>query len=347
MDERILYVYVLMLLLSLLLGLIIVIPIIAGRAGRINLGPLTIDLRTLKFWQRIAAVITSALTLIFVLSFLLFFPLTTMLPMISATMVPPTTATMLPTPTATMVPPTTATMLPTPTATMVPPTTATMLPTPTATTPTGRLEVTYSSEVIVEEAAVVTVEIIPDRTFNQPGIDLAARVFSIEETRSQSKNRITITDTIRLYPVMSAELIAVNFDIIKGDADPRRAITPATRSVSWTWNIAAKKPGMQKITINIFGEMTIDGGKFTVLEMSKSRNVNVLEKPLVKRIWDGLVNNLPAVIGSGGLVGLITACLTYLVTRRETGKLKETIESLERRIGELEARANKATKRSR
>jgi len=175
----------------------------------------------------------------------------------------------------------TATSTPTKEVTATPETT----PTPVS---TGRLEVTYPLEMIVEESDMVTVEIMAD-----PGLaetethPVYASGVIIVEVSSQDKVRDRIEKRIKLYPVMSVELIASNFDIMQGDADARRAITTA-HSASWTWSIAARKPGMQRITINVFGEAVVTGEKFIVLEKSISRNINVLDKSLPKKILDGL-----------------------------------------------------------
>jgi hypothetical protein len=199
----------------------------------------------------------------------------------------------------------------------------------------GRLEVTYPLEMVIEEADIVTVEIIADRRLAETGIHpaYATGVIGIEIS-SQDGARGRIEDRIRLYPVMSAELTAGKFDITSGDVDARRVITTTYPAV-WTWAIAATKPGMQRITINIFGEATIDEEKLTVLEMSKSRNINVVEKPLTERILNSLVNNFVAIVGAGGPLGLI---ITYLTRRANQAdkKLKDKVESLGKKLKELE-----------
>jgi hypothetical protein len=184
---------------------------------------------------------------------------------------------------------------------------------------------------IVEEDDVVTVEIMADPKYTEVGVHPmgASGVITIET----SEGRVRIEDKIRLYPVMSAELIAVNFDIIQGDADPRRPIA-STYSAAWTWSIAARKPGAQKITINIFGETTIDEEKLIVLEKSNSRNIKVVEKPLPRRILDILSENLVAIIGTSGPLGLIIAYLT-LRANQASKKLEDKIESLENKLKEL------------
>jgi hypothetical protein len=197
---------------------------------------------------------------------------------------------------------------------------------------TGRLEITHPLEMIVEEDDVVTVEIMADPRFAEIGVHPAhaTGVISIET----SGGRARIEDRIRLYPVMSAELIAGNFDVIQGDADPRRGITTTYHAV-WTWSITARRPGrQQKITINIFGEATIDGEKRSVLEMSKSRNINVVEKPWPKRILDGLANNLVTILGTGGPLALLIAYLKYRADRANR-QLEDKIASLENKLKEL------------
>jgi len=221
---------------------------------------------------------------------------------------------------------------PTPTTTDMP----TNTPLPPTETPvsTGRLEVTYPLEMIVEEADVVTVEIIADPKYAEVGVhpSHATGVITIET----SGGRVRIEDRIRLYPVMSAELVAANFDIVQGDADARRAIT-TTYCAAWTWSVAARKPGIQKITINIFGETTIDGEKLTVLEASKSQNIEVMEKPLPKRILDGLASNFVAIVGTGGPLGLIIAYLTFRANQANK-ELKDKIEKLEDKLEKLEGK---------
>jgi len=224
----------------------------------------------------------------------------------------------------------TDTPTPTPAASVIPPATLTS---------TGRLEITYPLTMTVDEDDIVTVEIMVDPALTQVGIYPAhvTGVITIEIS-TQDSRRATIEDRVTLYPVMSAELIATNFEIKQGDANPQRAIVAGERSAAWTWTITAKKPGLHRITINIFGHTTTNGKEFMALETSKTRNVTVLDKPLHTRILDSLLNNLPAVIGTGGPLGLVILFLTYRMNR-ETKKLKDTIESLQKKVAEFEKQA--------
>lgn len=211
-------------------------------------------------------------------------------------------------------------------------------PTPTATlTPSspGRLEITYPLEMTVEQSGVVAVEIIVDRRWIDVGVHPPHVTGIIYiQTSSQDGEQGRIEDTIGLYPVMSAELIAPNFDILHGDTDTRRAIT-TTFGAAWTWDIVARKPGPQRITINIFGETSIDGEQRVILEKSTSQNISVSEKPLSKRLLDGDFNNLGILVGAAGPLGLIVAILKIRGTDRASRKLKERIEGLEAKLEEL------------
>ena len=199
---------------------------------------------------------------------------------------------------------------------------------------------------VVEESDTVTAEIITDPRFNEPGVHPPhiTGVISIEVT---SQDRLRVEDRIRVYPIMWAELIAESFDVNSGDADPRRVIT-ATLPAAWTWNIVARESGVQRITVNIFGEEAVGNKeKRTVLEKSISQNITVLEKPLGERIQDSLIDDLPtivnAIVGSAGLSGLIIAYLTL----RANKKLKERVESLENKLKELEgAKATEGDEKS-
>jgi hypothetical protein len=211
--------------------------------------------------------------------------------------------------------------------------------TPSATTVSpvpevGRLEITHPSEMVAGEADVVTVEIIADPRFSGTGVHPEHVTGTIVvEVRSNGEVRERIESEIRLYPFMSVELTAVNFEI-DGNSSIRRAITPIQPAV-WTWNITAESPGTQRITISVFGEATINGEEVIVLEESVSRNIKVLERPLSERIGDGLVDNLVPIIGTGGPLGVIILYLTYR-RDQETKRLEEKIESLEKRLKEQE-----------
>lgn len=244
----------------------------------------------------------------------------------------PERATPTPPPTPTPISPT-ATLAPaTPTATLAPATpTATLAPaTPTVPAQEGRLEVTYPLKMKVEEADTVTAEIIVDPRLAQIGV-YTHHITGIIET-SHSEGRERIEERIRLFPVMSAELISGHFEITSGDINPRRIA--GGQSMAWTWTMIAKKPGIQQFTIKIFGEMTYDGDTYSTLERSITKEIEVLNKPLPARAVDYLGENI-AIIGTGGPIGLILAFLTYRANQANK-ELRRRIEELEGRMKELE-----------
>jgi hypothetical protein len=196
---------------------------------------------------------------------------------------------------------------------------------------TGRLEVTHPLEMVVGEADVVTLEIIANPQLARVGVHPkhVTGVISIESDPKRKRRRFETI--IKVYPIMSAELMAEGFEKTIGDTDSRRNIVP-THSAVWMWNLQAKETGTHRVTINIFGETTFNGEDFTVVEMSRSFDIKVLEQPMHKKALDNLFNNFTTVISvivsTGGPLGLIIAYLEYK-SDQEIKKLKEKIKRLE------------------
>ena len=203
---------------------------------------------------------------------------------------------------------------------------------------TGRLETTYPLEMVLGESDEVTVEIIIDPEFAdiseiQP--EFGSGVFSLENN-SEDKGRARIQDRIKLYPIMSAELIATNFDLTSSQGTNRRIISK-DHSAAWSWNIAATKTGTQKISINIYGETT-DGAEISLIK-NRSQIITVVDKPVPQRILDSLVNNwdtiLVTIVGTGGPLGLLLAYLSYKASKSDD-ELKSRVVRLEKRLSKLQ-----------
>lgn len=223
-----------------------------------------------------------------------------------------------------------------PTETQAP---ATAAPTPTdapTQAPTGRLEVTYPLEMVLGADDVVSVEILVDPKLAAIGEHPAfvSGVISIESS-TQDEARGRIEERIRLYAVMSAELVTSDaFAVTAGESDKRRLIVPG-QPATWTWGLTAKQAGTFKITVQVFGETSFEEETFVVLAASKSRDVVVLEKPWPGRLLDALAENWVAILGTGGPLGLLLAYLKYQ-SDKENKALKEKIAALEARLKELE-----------
>lgn len=201
----------------------------------------------------------------------------------------------------------------------------------------GRLETTYPLEMVLGESREITVEIIIDPELVDIGEVqpvFGSGVFS-NETNSEDNGRTYIHDRIKLYPIMSAELIATNFDVNSGPATNSREIS-RDHSAAWTWNISAKKTGTQNISINIYGQMA-EGAEISLIK-NKSPSIIVVDKPVPQRIFDNLVDNwdtiLVTVVGTGGPLGLWLAFLTYRASRSDN-ELKSRVARLEKRLRKL------------
>lgn len=207
--------------------------------------------------------------------------------------------------------------------------------TPALATPQSRLELTYPLEMVVDKDDVITLEIIVDPNFTQLDTHsmFVTGIISVASS-SQDGKREAVEDSIRFYPIMMAELITSGFDIIEGDSDIKRVITPSDRSIVWTWSVIAHEAGMHKFTINIFGENTVNNEKYVVLADSKTLNINVLDRPLGNRVGNILLNNLPTILGTSGLLGIAIAYLNYK-SSQDKQKVQKQMDDLVETIMEL------------
>lgn len=192
----------------------------------------------------------------------------------------------------------------------------------------GRLEVTYPLVMKVEEGDLVSAEIIID-----PSLDLSAPnssgLISIETRSTNAKRRHYVAE-VKLYPIMIAELQAQSFDLQSNSFDNKRVVSPGA-SIGWVWNITAKKPGEQTILVNIYGQTESNGENVIFLTKSASLNVQVRDKSLLEKLLDVFTQNIVAILGTGGPLGLYIVYLTYK-SNQEKQKLGETIRELEERL---------------
>lgn len=212
--------------------------------------------------------------------------------------------------------------------------------TPVSLPPVANMTFTYPRQMVVEASDTVSVEIVGNPKQLDTGI------VSIE-SRLSSGERSVVTDTIHLYPVMTAQLLGPNFKI-----DP-----PATNSLpqdlmkignaAWTWNVVPSIPGEQEIMLQIHGQNTGPADIPPVLVKSISRNITVADKSLSTllrgQIFTG--SNLVTLLGTGGPLALIAGwMITYRQSRKTNRTLQEKVEALEARIMELEAKKGRRTK---
>jgi len=188
----------------------------------------------------------------------------------------------------------------------------------------------------IEEVEEITLEIILNPEFAEIGVHPAYVTGVLVVERFSKDGTIQRTEeTIQVYPVMSAELIAASFDISPENGPRRHAVT-TEHSAVWLWQITAKKPGTQRVTINIYGETVRDSGTETVVVRMPRFDITVSDKPLPSKIMDAVLDNLVAIVSTGGPLGLILAYITYRANQGSKD-LKERIQVLEETIEQLQA----------
>lgn len=184
--------------------------------------------------------------------------------------------------------------MPAATATVVPGTPTVVPSLSSAITGTGRLEISYPLTMKLDEGDTVTAEILTN------GNNTGAIVI---ESRSTNGQRGRLTDTIPIFPIMRAELLAPGFDVSPSPLDARRPVTPGI-PVAWVWNLLARKAGEQSIGIQVSGESEIAGQRFDALVKSRTFNIRVEDFTLFERIFKTPFDSLIAILGTSGPLGV-------------------------------------------
>lgn len=209
-------------------------------------------------------------------------------------------------------------------------------PTPSVPKPTltplaidvGRLEITYPEVMKINETDVVSVEIIIDPRLDDIGAfpANATGLISIEE-RSTYGIRKVYESEIKLYPVMYAELQASSFDYKDTNNGTKGRVISPGEPIGWVWDLVATNPGEHVVSVSIYGERNSDGEEITTLAHSTSLTITVEDKTFIEKTLTGITDNIVAVLGVGGPLGVLLAWLTY--------RLNKANQELERRNAEL------------
>jgi hypothetical protein len=208
------------------------------------------------------------------------------------------------------------------TATPLPPS-PTALPSPIATlapTVQAELDITYPGEIYFEKVGSVTVMIVPlpQIAFIPPfGSTAGGALFSIETT-TQEGNRKTVSEQIRMFPYMLADLRAPNFDVVQSKADQWQPIV-LSRPAVWTWDLNPKKVGTQIFTVDMFGSDVITG-ELRIFVKQYKREIEVLDKPPLQKLSDYIGANFVPLLGTilGSLGG--SGFLFWFFTQRRKKK---------------------------
>ena len=196
---------------------------------------------------------------------------------------------------------------------------------------TGTLGITYPMEMKLNESDVVVVEIVPKPNITHTSQMSGRNSLFIIRSRSGNGLRDEYESEIEMLPVMRAELLTTNFTVTNMTNDERRFID-SDRSTGWVWNIAPLKPGLNVITINIYGRELQNRRDDEQLTKSVSLDVHVIDKPFLEKVSDILVNNIVTVLGTSGLLGVILGLIPIIRNRRsnrEITRLHSYISKLE------------------
>jgi len=127
----------------------------------------------------------------------------------------------------------------------------------------GVVEIWVPGKMAIGESKGVSVSLIPSEELRvrPPSIDIP-------------KTYYEITDTVFMYPVMSAQLEGVNF-IVSKQTYSSRAI-PVDRVTEWVWSISAKETGHQLLIIELNAPVRVEGFEMLATEAVYQRSFEVM-----------------------------------------------------------------------
>jgi hypothetical protein len=176
----------------------------------------------------------------------------------------------------------------------------------------------------VDVDEIVRLEILPDQPVALVGAGPqgpAARL--LVETGANDAPHRTVSYSIPLYPVMSAELATAQADdlnIVAG-SETKQLLDPFDRNF-WTWSIAARRSGEYRITLRLFGYNALADADPVRQVVSDTRILRVEERPFLERLTHGIAENWLVLFGAGGPIALAVAILTLWLTRRDHARPK-------------------------
>ncbi len=218
---------------------------------------------------------------------------------------------------------------------------ATVTPAPTPRLPAmGLAEITLPFTVQVGSSDVIVVMISSETEVTEVGLrDTGQAGVITVEVASRNGERRRIAKKIPLYPVMYAEIDAPAFAVLSRDdnAPIPRIISPAV-AAAWTWTILAEKDGDQAVTVRVTRPIVIEGATYHDMVWSATETIAVLPIPpraLKDQLLDVLVSQWPALLGTGGPLGLLALFFKLKADRAEKD-LKGQLTRIGERIDKLE-----------
>lgn len=204
--------------------------------------------------------------------------------------------------------------------------------TPAPSQENGELVMDYPQELRIGQGEVVVVEVRQQQKVASLDPVPPVEVSDVDiEVSPDDPARLVVYFPVRVYPVVRAELSAASEVIsISGEEDGRRYFYDSS-SATWSWDILARQPGRQKLTLRLYGEAEYGGEKLEILVKSLTRNVEVVDRPLFARLGEWLGKNLVVILGTGGPLALLLAYLTYKSNQNKK-ELEQRLAALEKRL---------------
>lgn len=127
----------------------------------------------------------------------------------------------------------------------------------------GVVEIWVPGRMAIGESKGVSVSLIPSE-------ELRVRPLTIDIPETYYE----ITDTVFMYPVMSAQLEGANF-IVSNQTYSFRVI-PADRVTEWVWSISAKETGHQLLIIELNAPVRVEGFEMLATEAVYQQSFEVM-----------------------------------------------------------------------
>lgn len=169
----------------------------------------------------------------------------------------------------------------------------------------GKISIVHPKQMSIDDSAEILLRLFPSQ-------DIADNATLTYGSTGIPRLYYEVTDTVRLYPVMFAELKAANFRI-SNDANYYRALSMESVN-DWNWLISPLNPGTQIISIQLLTPVQVHGYEQQVAQAVYNRSFKILvNKP---------INWVPFVTGLGAF-GAFLGGLAAILKVRQRRRLKK------------------------
>lgn len=170
----------------------------------------------------------------------------------------------------------------------------------------GQISIKYPKQMSIDDSAEILLRLFPSQ-------DIANNVTLTYGSTGIPTLYYEVTDTVRLYPVMFAELKAVNFRI-SGNVNDYRALSMESAN-DWNWLISPLNPGTQMVSIQLSTPVQVHGYEKQVAQAVYNRSFNILVgKP---------INWVPFITGLGAFGAFLGGLAAILGIKQHHRQKKE------------------------